>query len=305
MEIFLDLYKNLLPVLAFIAVGYFLKKWTNINPGYISAPLIFFLLPLLVIYNISEADTSKIVVISIIAFLISLSMNIPALLAHRTFAKDEDVNLLKSSFTFFNILFFGIPVVSALFDEGATSVLICVYLGAALYGDIIGYFQVAKTKLSAKKALKEIVKVPYLYIFIVAIGIKIWGVEIPDEVAPIMDTLGWIVSSMGMMIVGVHLTGVNFKKINFVYLGKILGFRTSAAILIAGLFIGAEFLIWQNLETEDYLMLILMPFLPVASNISLFASYLETEEERFSLLVLLSIVLSLILVPIVAQFFPA
>lgn len=305
MEIFLDLYKNLLPVLAFIGVGYFLKKWTNINPDYISTPLIFCLLPLLVIYNISEADTSKIVVISVIAFLISLTMNLPALLAHKTFAKDENINLLKSSFTFFNILFFGIPVVLALFDQEATSVLICVYLGTALYGDIIGYFQVAKTKLSTKNALKEIVKVPYLYIFIVAIGIKVWGVKIPDEAAPVMDVLGWIVSSMGMMIVGVHLTGVNFKKIKFLYLGKILGFRTFAAMLIAGLFIGAEFLIWQNLDTEDYLMLILMPFLPVASNISLFASYLETEEERFSLLVLSSILLSLILVPIVAQFFPS
>ncbi|MGX7835602.1 hypothetical protein ACWKSR_10670, partial [Campylobacter fetus subsp. venerealis] len=82
--------------------------------------------------------------------------------------------------------------------------LICVYLGTALYGDIIGYFQVAKTKLSTQEALKEIIKVPYLYVFVLAISIKIWGIEIPDEVAPTMNIISWVVSCLGMMIVGIH-----------------------------------------------------------------------------------------------------
>ena len=305
MEVLIELYKNLLPVLAFIGVGYFLKKRLNINPNLISNPLVFVLLPILVIYNISEADTSKIVIIPVISFLISLTMNLPALLAKRTIAKEEDINLLKSSFTFFNVLFFGIPVVSALFGQEATSVLICVYLGTALYGDIIGYFQVAKTKLSPKRAFKELAKAPFIYVFIVAIGIKISGIEIPDKADPAMNILGWIVSALGMMIVGLHMTEVDFRKIKIPYFGKILGFRTLSAIIISIVFIGAEYLIWGSLDTEDYLMLILLPFLPIASNISLFASFLETEEERFSLVVFLSIILSLVLVPAVAQFFPS
>lgn len=304
MEVLIELYKNLLPVLAFIGVGYFFKKRFYINPNFISNPLVFFLLPVLVIYNISEADTSKIVIVPILSFLIALAMNFPALLAKKTIAKEEDINLLKSSFTFFNVLFFGIPVISALFGQEATSVLICVYLGTALYGDIIGYFQVAKTKLSTKEALKEMAKVPFLYVFIGAIGIKIWGIEIPDEAGPVMNVLGWVVSSLGMMIVGVHLAHINFRKIKLSYFGKLLGFRVLSAMLVSLVIIGGEYLIWGKLETEDYLMLILLPFLPVASNISLFASYLETEEEHFSLVVFLSILLSLVLVPAVAQFFP-
>jgi malate permease and related proteins len=305
MEVFLELYKNLLPILAFIGVGYFLKKWIKLKPTYISKPLVFLLVPILVIYNVSEASTSKILIIPFISFLISVTMNLPALLAHRTFAREESPDLLKGSFTFFNVLFFGIPVVTALFGKDAISVLICVYLGTAFYGDIIGYYQVARTKLSTKEALTEMVKVPYVYVFVIAIGIKIFGIEVPDEAAPIMSVVGWIVSSLGMMIVGLHLTEVNFGKINLVYFGKLLGFRVLAAVVIGGLYIGGEYLIWENLETEDYLMLALLPFLPVASNISLFASYLETEEERFSLMVLLSILLSLILVPVIAQFFPS
>jgi predicted permease len=231
-------------------------------------------------------------------------MNLPALLAHKTFAKKENPNLIKSSFTFFNVLFFGIPVVTALFGQEATSTLICVYLGTAFYGDIFGYFQVAKTKLSTKEAIVEILKVPYLYVFIAAIAIKIWGIKIPEEAASPMSLVSWVVSALGMMIVGLHLTEVDFKKIDLPYFGKLLGFRILAAVVIAALVIGGEYLFWENLESEDYLMLALLPFFPVASNISLFASYLETEEERFSLVVVLSIGISLILIPIVAQFLP-
>ncbi len=304
MEVLLELAKNLLPLLAFIGVGYFFKRRFRINPSVISTPLVFVLIPVLVVYNVSEADTSKVALIPILSFLVSLAMNLPALLAKKTIAKQEDINLLKSSFTFFNVLFFGLPVVSALFGREASSVLICVYLGTAVYGDIIGFFQVAKTKLSTKEALKEILKVPFIYIFIAAIVIKIWGVKIPEEAAPSMDALAWVVSSLGMMIVGVHLSDVDLKNVPIPYFGKLLGFRTLSAMLLSLLIIGGEYLIWENLETDDYLILALLPFLPVASNISLFASFLETEEERFSLLVFLSIILSFVLVPAVAQFFP-
>ncbi|MBN7813415.1 hypothetical protein J0A68_20840 [Algoriphagus sp. H41] len=305
MEVLIELFQNLLPVLAFIGVGWFLRKRLGINPALVSTPLVFVLIPVLVVYNVSEADSSKIALIPVLSFMVSLAMNLPALLAKKTLAKREDTNLLKSSFTFFNVLFFGLPVVSALFGKEATSILICVYLGTAVYGDIIGFFQVAKTKLSTKEAVKEILKVPFIYVFIVAIAIKIWGLEIPDSFSPVMDVVGWVVSALGMMIVGVHLDQVDFKNTKIAYFGKLLGFRMLSAALFTFLVIGGEYLLWESLDMEDYLILALLPFLPVASNISLFASFLETEEECFSLVVFFSILLSLAVVPVVAQFIPS
>lgn len=303
MQIILDLYKNLLPVIAFIGVGYLLKKKFKLNPAFISKPLLYFLLPVLVIYNVSEASTSKILVIPVLTFLVALGMNLPALLAHKTFAKKENLHLLKGSFTFFNVLFFGIPAVTALFGQGAVSTLICVYLGTALYGDIISYYQVAKTRLSSKESVKEVLKIPYVYVFILAVAVKIFAVKIPEEAAPLMDVLGWIVSALGMAVVGLQLTKINFKQVPLLYFNKLLGFRAVSAGVVAGLLIWAEFLIFHQLTNQDYQMLALLPFFPIASSISLFASFLGTKEERFSLLVLLSIGLSLLLIPVATLFF--
>ncbi len=303
MQITFELYKNLLPVISFIGVGYLLKKKVNFNPNLLSKPLLYFLLPVLVIYHVSEASTSKILIISVLTFLLALGMNLPALLAYKSFAHKENPHLLKGSFTFFNVLFFGIPTVIALFGQEAVSTLICIYLGTALYGDIIGYYQVAKTRFSSKKAIKEVFKIPYVYVFLLAIMVKLLGLKVPEEAAPVMDITGWIVSALGMTIVGLQLSGDSFKKISPLYFSKLLVFRAATAGLVTGLLILAEYSFFHQLTKKDYQMLALIPFFPIASSLSLFASFLGTKEERFSLLVFFSIGLSLLLIPVATFFF--
>lgn len=298
MQLILNLYKNLLPVIAFIGVGYVLRKKIKITPNLISKPLLYLLIPVLVIYNVSEASTSKIVVIPALSFLLALGMNLPALLAHKTFAKKENPHLLKGSFTFFNVLFFGIPTVTALFGQDAVSTLICVFLGTALYGDLIGYYQVAKTRFTSKEAIKEVLKIPYLYVFILAVIVKLLAIDIPEGAAPVMEVLGWIVSALGMTLVGLNIAPVNFKQLPALYFSKLLGFRFLSAAVVTGVVILAEYLIFQQLTTTDYQILALVPFFPIAASISLFASFLKTKEARFSLLVFFSICFSLLIIPI-------
>lgn len=303
MLIILELYKNLLPVIGFIGVGYLLRKKWKLKPASISTPLLYFLLPVLVLYNVSEAGTSKILVISVFTFLLALGMNLPAVLAHRTFAKKENPHVLKGSFTFFNVLFFGIPTVTTLFGQNAVNTLIMMFLGTAFYGNIISYYQVGKTRFSSKKAVKEVLKIPYVYVFMLAIAVKILGVEVPEGVAPVMEVLGWIVSALGMTIVGLNLPTIHFKQLPVLYFTKLLGFRAVAATIVAGLLMLAEHFFFQQLSKEDYQVLALLPFFPIAASISLFASFLETKQERFSLLVFFSIIFSLLIVPVATLFF--
>lgn len=303
MDIFLKLYAQLLPVIAFIGVGYFLKKKFNLQAKYVTKPLIHVLLPILVLYNVSEASISKITTLPIITFILAMAMNLPAILAYKTIAKDSNPYLLKSSFAFFNVAFFGIPTITALFGPEGISTLICIYLGTALYGDTIGYYQVAHIKLSTKDAVKKVLKIPFLYVFIIAIGAKLMGVEVPKEVEPVMGPLGSAVSALGMMVIGLHLTKVEFRKLDFSFFSKVLGLRIVAAAFILGALVWAEYSFLGKLETIDYQMLALVPLFPVAANVTVFASFLKTEEEQSALLILLSLAASIILVPVAAQFF--
>jgi predicted permease len=298
----LKLYSELLPVMAFIPVGYFLKKKFNIQAKYISGPLIKVLLPLVVFFNILDAEAQKLYILPVMTFLLALAMNPVANFAHRKFAGESDPLLLRSSFSFFNIAFFGIPTITALFGEKEVSTLICIYLGSALYGDTIGYFQVAKTKLPKSEAIRKVLQIPFLYVFVAALTCKLFEVETPEFLKSPLKVVSFCVSSAGMLIVGLQLANVDFKDLKGKLYAKLFALRTVAAALLIGVLILAEHLIISQLKENDYKMLALVPLFPVAANVTVFASFLKTGESESVLLVFLSTILSLVLVSLAVVF---
>ena len=300
MKILFKLYSELLPVLAFIPAGSFLKKKFNIKADYISTPLIKFLLPVLVFFNMLDAEAEKLYVLPVFTLILALAMVPVANLAYKRLASDFEPLLLRASFSFFNIAFFGIPTVSALFGEQKVSTLICIYLGSALYGDTIGYFQVAKTKFDTKEAFKEVIKIPFLYVFVAGIICKSLGMKTPEVMEGVLGIVSLIVSCAGMIIVGFQLADVRFEKIKLPYYLKLIGVRTLAAMVIIGTLIFAEHTVFNSLEEEDYKMLFLVSLFPVATNVTVFASFLDSEQQKPALLVVLSALVSLVLVSVAA-----
>ncbi|QRR00676.1 AEC family transporter [Dyadobacter sandarakinus] len=296
MEELLKVYGKLLPVMAFIAVGYFVGKKFNFKSEYISKPLINVLLPALVFSNMLDAEPSKLLVLPVLTFLLALSMNYVAKGVHKKIGSDTDPLLLRSSFSFFNIAFFGIPIVTAMFGKESVSVLICIYLGSALYGDTIGYYQVARTKFDGKKALTEMLSIPFLYVFVAGVICKLAGVETPEAIKPAISVVSFTVSALGMMIVGFQLADVDFRNIRFGYYLKLMTVRTLAAAAIMAVIVLAAHFIFQSLEKDDYTMLALVPLFPIAANVTVFAAFLKADEEQSSILVFLSMLLSVLLV---------
>ena len=219
MDTFKSLYLSLLPYLCCIPIGYLISKRDWIPKSWIHKPLLFVLLPILVIDHVLNAGFSNLVILAVISFLLAFLMIFPAILVNRSIDDSGDINILKSGFSYFNVAFFGIPTVKSLFGEDAVTTLICIYVGTALYGNIIGYIQVAKSKYSTKKAIIEVLKVPFIYIIILALILKAFKVETPEAVKPIVSVLGTIVSVMGMLIIGMNLTNIRFKSLNWGYYG--------------------------------------------------------------------------------------
>lgn len=298
MEKLLEVYRELLPVLAFVPIGWWVgKKWA-VKSDYVSWPLIKVLLPLLVFGNMLDADADELATLPVVTFLLALAMNFVAIAFHRKVKSDINPLLLRSSFSFFNIAFFGIPVVTALFGKEGVSVLICIYLGSALYGDTIGFYQVARTKQSAAEARKEVFKIPFLYVFVAGVICKIAGLETPESVKPVANVVSFAVSAMGMMIVGLQLANVKFQHIRMGYFSKLLAVRTVAAAIILAAIAFIASLLLHNLENDDYRMLALVPLFPVAANVTVFAAFLDADEEQSALLVFLSMILSVVLVSV-------
>jgi predicted permease len=303
MDVFLELYKSLFPYLLFIPLGYWVNKKGWISKSWITKPLIYGLMPVLVVNHVLEADAVKLAILPVLSFLLAGAMIFPARLAYKKIPKADEPFLLESSFSFFNVAFFGIPIVTALFGEDGVTTLICIYVGTALYGNTIGYFQVAKSKYSSKEAFSKIFRIPFLYVFILALGLKLFQIETPDMLSPVIDVFSVVVSAGGMMMVGMNVLKVDFKSLDKNYFMKILSLRMVSAAMIMALLLLLEYWLIDKLEEEDRQMLALIPFFPVAANVTVYASFLESKEEQSGVLVLLTVAMSLIFVPLVAMWF--
>ncbi|ADF52955.1 AEC family transporter [Zunongwangia profunda] len=303
MDTFKSLYLSLLPYLCCIPIGYLISKRDWIPKSWIHKPLLFVLLPILVIDHVLNAGFSNLVILAVISFLLAFLMIFPAILVNRSIDDSGDINILKSGFSYFNVAFFGIPTVKSLFGEDAVTTLICIYVGTALYGNIIGYIQVAKSKYSTKKAIIEVLKVPFIYIIILALILKAFKVETPEAVKPIVSVLGTIVSVMGMLIIGMNLTNIRFKSLNWGYYGKVLGVRAISAVIITAALMALEYWLIDGLDKEQRQVMALIPLFPIAANLAVFSSFLKSQEKEAALLIVFSMVLSLILVPLGALIF--
>ncbi len=300
MEVLSKLLTSVVPLYLFIGAGYLAAKWWGLNSKFLSKIMLYALIPLLIMHNILQADMAKLLIVVTIIFSLALFMNLPAWLTHKYIAKDFNKYLVYCGFSYFNIGWFGIPIVLALFGEKQMPLMISAYMGNVLYGDTIGYYLMSRSKdLPVKDSIKNVIKIPAIYACIVAIVANVMGFKPPEAISPIMEVVSWVVSALGMVLIGIGLTKVNLKETDYKLFSKMLGVRYVTAAIIMGLLVLGEMLFVQQLKPDEQKLLLLIPAFPIAANLVVFSSYLDTEKENSSLLVSLSSLISLIIVPLV------
>lgn len=268
-----------------------------------STILVFGLIPLLVIDKVLAAETRQLMVIPPLMFAVAALMSIPAHRLAQRLGKDFDPKLLSASFSFFNVAFFGVPVSQALFGEVGASTVICAYIGSALYGDTIGYFLIARTKEGARKAATKALRVPIVYVVIGAIIAKLAGVTMPEAAKPVLSIAGTLVSVLGMAVIGLNLAETGRDDWRPKLMTRILAVRQASGLILLGTALALEAALVGILTPRDRVIVGLVALFPIASNVTLFATLLDTNRKAAAVLVALSSVVSLMLVLLVVGLF--
>ncbi|WP_277983295.1 AEC family transporter [Sphingomonas faeni] len=268
-----------------------------------SRVLVYGLIPLLVIDKVLGAEMSQLLVIPPMVFAISALMSLPANWLAKRLGNAFEPRLMSASFSFFNVAFFGVPLAKALFGEAGVSTMICAYIGSALYGNTIGYFLIARTKEGAAQAATKALKVPLFYVVVASMALKLQGVSMPESAAPIVSLAGTLVSVLGMAVIGLNLTGTTRTDWQAGVIGKILLTRQVSAVVLFAAALALEGLFVGVLSPRDRALVGLVALFPIASNVTLFATLLETNRKSAAILVAVSSVVALILVALAVCLF--
>ncbi len=268
-----------------------------------STILVFGLIPVLVIDKVLAAETRQLMVIPPMMFMVAALMSIPAHRLSKRLGDDFDPKLLSASFSFFNVAFFGVPVSQALFGDVGVSTVICAYIGSALYGDTVGYFLIARTKEGTRKAATKALRVPVVYVIVCAIVAKWAGVTMPEGAAPIVSIAGTLVSVLGMAVIGLNLAETSGEDWRPQLMARILAIRQASGLVLLATALAAEAAFVGILSPRDRVIVGLVALFPIASNVTLFATLLDTNRKAAAILVALSSLVSLVLVLLVVGIF--
>lgn len=298
-----DIAVALLPLYGVILIAWTIGGRVPWAAKLFSTLLVYGLIPLLVIDKVLAAEMRQLIVIPPLMFAVAALMSIPAHRLAKRLGDDFDPKLLSASFSFFNVAFFGVPVSQALFGEAGVSTVICAYIGSALYGDTIGYFLIARTKQGARKAATQALRVPIVYVVVGALIAKMSGVTVPEAVAPLVSVAGTLVSVLGMAVIGLNLAETGRDDWRPRLMVRILSVRQVGALVLMAAALALEAALIGTLTTRDRVIVGLIALFPIASNVTLFATLLDTNRKAAAILVAVSSAVSLVLILVLVAVF--
>lgn len=287
---------HVLPLYGVLLFGWAIGKHTGGLARWISGLLVYALIPVLVLGNVQQAEVAQIAIITPLMFAVAAAMSLPAWWLSKRIGEDFDPRLLSASFSFFNVAFFGIPVVKALFGEAEISTVVCAYMGSALYGDTIGYYLIARSKVGGKRAATQALRVPLVYAMVAAIVLRVWEVPLPAVMDTVQPGVSLAVSVLGMGVVGLGLGQAGEGRTEPRLLAKILALRQVSAAVLLALALGIEALALGTLDRQDRIIVGLVALFPIAANITVFATLIDKNKREAAILIGASSAVSLILV---------
>lgn len=290
--------QQLVPLYFFILVGFLVGRRLSGSRETISNVLIYILSPLVVFGSILKAPLNAETVS--FPFIFWLTSSLVAFLFYRgvQFFKGPTHNLFAFGAGNANTGYFGIPATLALFGESHLHYAVLVALGFILYENTLGFFITARAHVTFKQACLKVLKLPAIYAVVLAL---IWRpLELfPETLSRISELARSSYSVLGFLIIGLNLSFLSFKNLDYKYLlsSQAVKFLVWPLVMLALIQL---LTISQGVISNEALHVIkLMSIVPMAANTVVFASLLKVEPEKAALSVFISTIISFVLFSVV------
>ena len=301
MHVLFLLVERLLPLYALILIGYIAGRLLDLHRETVARLVIYVVMPVVVLYAVATTPLSVgNLSLPVVYFLLGSGLSFAVYGLTRRLWGDSTANVLAFTSGTANTGYFGIPVALAVFGPWSTGLVIFANLGLVLFENGIGFYHVARGQYSLPQALRKFAGLPALYAFALGIILNIAHLPIPPPVANLAEMFRDAYSLLGMMIIGLGLSGMRRLAFDGKFTGIALLVKFAIwPLAISGL-LWADHL-WVHLLTpQAALIMAFMSFMPLAANTVVFATELRAQPEKAALAVVISTVVALVIVPLAA-----
>jgi len=269
-----------LPALLIALAGYVAGKKLALDKGTVSKMCLYVLSPALTFNSLStsEADLSAVWRLSGISLALPFVFTLVFSLVFKfvRFEKATSRGLLLATI-FSNAGNYGLPVSLFAFGQEGMDFATVFFVVQGILLATYGVYVAASTKMDAKKALMTVLKMPAMYAALFGMGVKIFGIPVPQVIARPISLLagggiGVFLFLLGLQLVGTKGDSSLWKPVLLTVILSLLVAPVVAAI--AGNVFGLSGLPWK--------ILILQSAMPPAVNSTILAHEFDAKPDLVS-----------------------
>jgi malate permease and related proteins len=287
--------KVILPIFLLASVGFAAQKLLKMDIRTFTRLNVYIFIPAVLFVKIYSSDVSLtffgtllgfILCIEIIMFLIGETVS-------RVFRYPRSIKkAFCNSLLFFNSGNYGLPLVDLAFRNNpiASASQVFIMLIQNITTNTFGVFQASSGNSTYRKALKNILQMPSLYVLAVAVIVKATGCEVPD---PILVPMQYV--SNGFIAIALLTLGVQLADIKVAFRFKDV-LASSCIRLVLSPLIGYALVSLMGIHGILAQSLIVGVSTPTAVNTAILAKEFDNEPEYASQIVMVSTLLSAVTV---------
>lgn len=288
-------FKVLLPVLLILALGFAVGKHFEIHRKTLSTLSLYILTPCLIFQALYPYENLfSLLTLKIFGALTALTLIVVILVEvfGRIFHVPKSIRLAFAlTLSIANTGNFGLPINEYAYGAEAliTASLVMVIYG--IFTNSIGVFLASWNKGSAKDAVKELFRLPFVYVLILALSLNFLEVKIPETLFDSVQKVGLAAIPINLIQLGINLAQVDFSKLKEIY--KSVGLAALFKLIlipIAGFFMMKSL----GLQGSNLQAVVTQIAMPPAVYCSILASHYDTDVELTSSIVFVNTLLSLI-----------
>jgi predicted permease len=287
--------KIILPIFTLVAIGFVAQKKLKMDVRTFTRVNVYIFVPAVMFTKIYASEVGLDFVGIILGFNLCIigSMFIISELAARIFKYPRGIKkAFGNSLQFYNSGNYGLPLADLAFRGSSVALAgqVFIMLIQNILTNTLGVFQASSGSSSYGKALKNILRMPSLYMLAVVLTVKGAGITIPTSLMVPLDYI-----SNGFIAIALLTLGVQLAEIKVAFRFKD-AFLASFIRLVVSPLLGYLFVTLIGIHGVLAQSLIVGVSTPSAVNTAILAREFDNEPEYASQIVLVSTLLSAVTV---------
>ena len=281
--------EKILPLYILIFSGYIFGKKRIYDLSYISDVVFYLLAPILVFISVYKLNLNSNLILKLFfanTFYALSSLTILSLIFYKI--DKSNYKAISLSLTFSNVAYLGLPLIFFLYGDKGLEIAVINFLVISFLHFSLGIYYLSGN-------FKELISIPFLYTFILAIIFKKLKISLSSSLINFMELTGK--SSLPLMLIslGTRLASISFEDVfkGIIYASLKFIVNFSLLILSAKIF---------SLKGLEFYVFVLQNILPSAILNYVFCEKYNKNPNIVSSIILFSTLLSLIYLPLVIIF---